>query len=109
MWFLLWSVALDTCSSEYTCVSVYWQSSGETQGEGTGTGWGGAGSQGLALQPQGEEETSANVSTGYPLTTPTRSIRKELEERHCGSQDPGLGVGKLKFWVSSARNFLGAV
>lgn len=49
MWFLLWSVALDTCSSDYTCVSVCQQCGGETQGESTGTGWGGAGSQGQSL------------------------------------------------------------
>lgn len=79
MWFVLRSVALDTCSSEHTCVCMCWQSGGGTQGEDPGTGWGGAGSQGQWLQPQSEQETIANVSRGYPSTTPTRSIRKELE------------------------------
>lgn len=69
--------------------------------ESGGTGWGGAGSQrqGL-LNPKMKKANECKDGRGHPLDfsrAPARTIRRELEEKHCGDQGSGLGASGLEF------------
>lgn len=94
MWFPLWSVALDTCSSEYICVCVYvptmpWGDTRRKQWDGMGSG---RKPKARSPQPQGEEctvneEDGRDHPLGYPRSRPGTS------GEHRGCQGPGLGLG----------------
>lgn len=110
MWFPLWSVALDTCSSEYAsmCMRLCANNAveGTRGGESGGTGWGGAGSQRQALlNPRMKKEQRIyKMSKITPLTTPGA---QEHQER--GIRAPGWGweSRNLNSRPGSAINFLG--